>query len=169
MASGRRGRRWREAIADERGLRHSLLLETSPDGTFTHLELATPAGLLTLHPEPDGTLHGNAIGTDGLRHVAGLAFDADGAVLVDESPIARAALAALLRHALAPGASVERAVLEVTADLRASVERRRIERLDVETWRTAGDAPFRVDADGLARLAAAESWPLELPAEPPPE
>ena len=165
MASGRRGRRWREAVSDDRGLRHALLLETAPDGRFTHLELATPAGLLTLHPEADGTLHGNAIGTDGLRHVAGLAFDADAAVVVAGSPIAQAAIAVLLRHAVAPGASVERAVLEVTADLRVSVERWRIERLDRETWRIAGDAPFGVDADGLPRLAAAETWPLELPAE----
>ena len=63
-----RGRQARPALAgddpaDGAGLRHALLLETAPDGSFSHLELATPAGLLTLHPEGDGTLHGN-VGRD---------------------------------------------------------------------------------------------------------
>ena len=48
-------------------------------GRFSHLELAAAAGLWTLHPEGDGTLHGNHVdprGDDGpARH--GLAFGPD--------------------------------------------------------------------------------------------
>ena len=52
VAEGRRGRRWREVrTAPDGGVVSSLLLETDPDGRFSHTELATPAGLLTLHPE----------------------------------------------------------------------------------------------------------------------
>ena len=33
--------------------------------------MTTPAGLLTLHPEPDETaMHGNVVGPDGVRHLA---------------------------------------------------------------------------------------------------
>ena len=38
-----------------------LLLETDPDGRFSHLELARADGLWTFHPEADGTLHGNHV------------------------------------------------------------------------------------------------------------
>ena len=58
------------------GVRSSLLLELDPDGRFSHLELSTAAGLLTLHPEGDGTIHGNAVTTAGLTHVIGLPWDA---------------------------------------------------------------------------------------------
>jgi len=87
VAEGRQGRRWREAVVVGGGLRHSLLLETTPDGRFSHLELSTPAGLLTLHPEGDGTLHGNAVLAGGLRHVAGLAWDRDELVAAEGLPV----------------------------------------------------------------------------------
>ena len=66
VAEGRRGRRWREVVRAGEGIRSSLLLELDPDGRFSHLELSTAAGLLTLHPEPDGTLHGNAVTAEGI-------------------------------------------------------------------------------------------------------
>jgi hypothetical protein len=105
VAEGRRGRRWREAIVGPAGLRHSLLLETAPGGRFSHLELAAPAGLLTLHPEPDGTLHGNVVEAGGIRHVTGLPWDADGVVDVEGSTIAGAACAGLLGATVAAGGS----------------------------------------------------------------
>jgi len=73
------------------GIRSSLLLELDPDGRFSHLELSTGAGLLTLHPEGDGTLHGNAVTADGVQHVVGLLWDADGSVLLEGSAVCRAA------------------------------------------------------------------------------
>ena len=72
VAEGRRGRRWREVRTREEGIVARLLLETDPDGRFAHLELSTAAGLLTLHPEGDGTLHGNAVTADGVEHVVGV-------------------------------------------------------------------------------------------------
>ena len=60
---------------------------------FTHLELAAVAGLATLHPEGDGTLHGNVVGASGVRHVVGLPFAPDGAITVTGSVVAGAALA----------------------------------------------------------------------------
>ena len=163
MAEGRRGRRWREAIVASGGLRHSLLFETTPDGRFSHLELSTPAGLLTLHPETDGTLHGNVIETGGIRHVVGLPWDAGGVVDVEGSAIAGAACARLLAGDIDPGGSARRAVLRITGELLITTGPAIVERPDEETWRIAGGAPCRVDAAGLPVLPDAESWPLEQP------
>jgi hypothetical protein len=148
VAEGRRGRRWREVrTAPDGGVLSSLLLETDPDGRFSHTELATPAGLLTLHPEGDGTLHGNTIGSDGVRHVVGLPWDADGLVVVEGSPVAAAAAAQLAR---ADSGSATRRVLRVALDLRSRVE----------TTEAAG-LGLAADADGLPLLVDARSWPLE--------
>ena len=70
VAEGRRGRRWREAVTRDDGLVRSVLLEVSPAGRPTYLELATPSGLLTLHPdEQERELHGNAVTSGGIRHL----------------------------------------------------------------------------------------------------
>jgi len=144
VAEGRRGRRWREAVTKpgQPGIRHSLLLETDPDGWFAHLELATEAGLLTLHPEGDGTLHGNAVTEHGVRHVRGLPWSDRAVLLVEGSVLAWAAAAGLATRAnsavvVAPDLSLhERAVAPV--DLRATL-----------------------DADGLPILDDGRTWPLE--------
>jgi hypothetical protein len=161
VAEGRRGSRWREAIVGDDGLRHSLLFEAAPDGSFSHLELATPAGLLTLHPEPDGTLHGNAIEASGIRHVVGLPWDARGVVDVEGSSIAGTAAARSLVRELLPGDSARRSVLRITSRLLITTGTGLVERIDAETWRVAGGAPFRLDATGLPVLSEADSWPLE--------
>ena len=163
VAEGRRGRRWREAIVGPGGLRHSLLLETAPDGGFSHLELSTPAGLLTLHPEPDGTLHGNVIETGGIRHVVGLPWDRRGVVDIEGSAVVGAACARLLAGEVEAGASARRTVLRITTELLITTGPANIDRTDAETWRIAGGAPCRVDGAGLPVLPDAESWPLEQP------
>lgn len=163
MAEGRHGRRWREAIVGPGGLRHSLLLETSPEGRFSHLELSTPAGLLTLHPETDGTLHGNVIETGGIRHVVGLPWDGGGVVDVEGSAVAGAACARLLGGEVPAGGSARRAVLRITAELLITTGPGIVERVDEATWRIAGGAPCRVDTTGLPTLPDAETWPLEQP------
>jgi hypothetical protein len=139
LAEGRRGRRWREVVATGEGIRSSLLLELDPEGRFSHLELSTAAGLLTLHPEGDGTLHGNAVVAGGVRHVVGLPWDADDAILLEGSSVCLAAVSPDRPPA---------AALWIGLDL----ELRR-EPL------TAG--PRAVADDGLPRLAEARSWPLE--------
>lgn len=91
VAEGRRGRRWREVVARDGAVQSSLLLELDPDGRFSHLELSTAAGLLTLHPEDDGTLHGNAVMADGVRHVLGRPWERQRAIRVEGSSVCLAA------------------------------------------------------------------------------
>lgn len=161
VAEGRRGRRWRESVAGSGGLRHSLLLETDAAGRFLHLELATPAGLLTLHPEPDGTLHGNVLERGGLRHVTGLSWDPEGVVDVAGSPLAGSAAAHRLRNVVAAEASITWTTLWITAELTVGVGPQRIERQGSDTWRIAGGDGVRVDEDGLPVLHDGRSWPLD--------
>ena len=70
VAEGVRGRRWRWTIDDIGIVRHASVLELGADGTFLRLELAGPAGLLTLHPESDGSIHGNVVNDGGVRAIA---------------------------------------------------------------------------------------------------
>jgi len=89
VAEGRRGSRWREVRADDGAVISSLLLELDPRRRFSHLELATAVGLLTLHPEGDGSLHGNAVEATGVRHVVAVPWQPDDLLLVAGSPISR--------------------------------------------------------------------------------
>ncbi len=147
VAEGRRGRRWREAVVVDGSIRSSLLLEVHPDGRFAHLELSTAAGLLTLHPESDGTLHGNAIGADGIRHVVAIPWQPDDLLLVAGSPVSRAAAP---RRVDAPRTGV---AIGIVVGLDLTLGRRAIGR----TERGAA-----VDADGLPALADGVVWPLEV-------
>jgi hypothetical protein len=136
VAEGRSGRRWREVVTTGEAIRSSLLLELDPGGRFSHLELSTPAGLLTLHPEGDGTLHGNAVTADGVHHVAGLPWDADGSIVVEGSAVCVAVTRG--RRAIAIG-------------------------LDLALREVDGLAPpGDVDRTGLPALDDDETWPLEL-------
>lgn len=92
IADGRKGRRWRESVMRDGHLVHSLLYETDSDRRFSHLELAAPFGLVTLHPEGDDTLHGNIVRVGGVEHVVGLPFEPGSVLLVAGSPIAEAAI-----------------------------------------------------------------------------
>jgi len=141
VAEGSRGRRWREIVrsGEGSGIRSSLLLELDPDGRFSHLELSTAAGLLTLHPEGDGTLHGNAVQADGVHHVIGLPWNAASTVLVEGSTIS----------AVAAGvADPASGSLRIGLDL---------------GLRSTSDAPANVaaDKDGLPVLEDGGTWPLE--------
>jgi hypothetical protein len=144
LAEGRRGRRWRESRVRGEAILSSLLFETGPDGRFTHLELSTPAGLLTLHPEGDGTIHGNTVTDGGVGHVVGLPWDADGVVLVEGSSVTAAAAVAV------PSGPGPATVLRIGLDLACSVGPE-----------PAGAVPREADAEGLPRLADGRSWPLE--------
>lgn len=141
VAEGRRGRRWREVVAIDDGIRSSLLLELDPDGRFSHLELSSAAGLLTLHPEADGTLHGNAITRGGIEHVRGIPWHRDRAIELEGSIVCAAA-------AIRPDGA------RATTFLRIGLS------LGLETVADAADRSFVTD-DGLPRLAGGRTWALE--------
>jgi len=161
VAEGSRGARWREVRNVARAVAGSLLLETDPAGRFAHLELATPSGLLTLHPEPDGTLHGHAIVSDGIEHAVGLPWEPDGIPLIEGSVIALAAATRVLATLIPPGTSAARHAIVIPATLVLDVVPVRVERIDEGTWRFGDGEPFAVDRRGLPVLRGAETWPLE--------
>ncbi|HET9519709.1 MAG TPA: hypothetical protein VFO73_01535 [Candidatus Limnocylindrales bacterium] len=143
VAEGGRGRRWREIVAADGAVRSSLLLELDSEGRFSHLELSTEAGLLTLHPEGDGTLHGNAVTSEGVRHVMGWPWDRDRAIWVRGSSICLAA-------GRRPDGTRAVEWLDIDRDLR------------VETVvRTMRPDWSLVDAEGLPVLEDGTTWPLE--------
>jgi hypothetical protein len=154
VADGRRGSRWREARVQAGALVSSLLLELDPAGRFSHLELSTASGLLTLHPEGDGTLHGNAVEADGVRHVVAIPWIADDILLVAGSPTSRAAAAR--RADVPPDAGTARPKgvgFGVVVGLDLAVERRAIGR---------SERTIPLDSNGLPLFADGVTWPLEL-------
>jgi hypothetical protein len=163
VAEGRRGRRWREAVRKphQPGIRHSLLLELGPDGWFSHLELSTEQGLLTLHPEGDGTLHGNAVTASGVRHVRGVAWDPEGIVLIDGSIVSRLAAFPGLSSVIAPAAKREIHVVRVLRDLEL-VASRELVRCDGERWSIGELEKLVLDERGLLAGSHDDDWPLEV-------
>jgi hypothetical protein len=148
VAEGRRGSRWREVRVKDGAVISSVLLELDRGRGFSHLELSTSAGLLTLHPEGDGSLHGNAVEATGVRHVVALAWQPGDLLLVAGSPISRAAAA---RRADAPRHSGVAMGVVVAIDL--TLVRRAIGR---------SERAIDLDPDGLPAFAGGETWPLEL-------
>jgi hypothetical protein len=150
MSEGRRGRRWRELVTRSDGsIVHSLLLETDADGRFSHLELTTGGALLTLHPEANGTLHGNRVDRDGIEHVTGVVFDPDGPVLIDDSVIAAAA-AAWQETSSGRGPAMRMVVIDGAA------------RVSIVDGASATPLVVAIDADGVPQLHDARIEPLEL-------
>jgi hypothetical protein len=161
VAEGRKGRRWREVVARGPDVVHSLLLETDPNGRFSHLELARADGLWTFHPEVDGTLHGNHVGSDtSVEHIAGRPFAPDDAIIVEGSPTSLSAIAwghaagALVRPVGGVVIGADGTLVEL-ADVP-------IERLTPIRWRIGEGSPIEIDEAGLPLLGDGERWPLEL-------
>jgi hypothetical protein len=154
VAEGQRGRRWREVRSRDGVVASSLLLETDPERRFAHLELSTPAGMLTLHPEPDGTLHGNAVTATGVHHFAGIAWPAGSALVVDGSAISIAAAAWFIKGE--PTAVTDLAGRLPIVMISPS--------LDVHASSIPADglSHDRIDADGLPELTNGQTWPLEV-------
>lgn len=146
IADGRRGRRWREVVVKDGLLVHSLLFESGVDRRFTHLELAAPLGLVTLHPEGDGTIHGNIVRVDGVEHISGLVFVPDDGMHVCGSPIVAAAVA----------------WATVDVDRRTSRWLVELDPVGLTVRLAAGEALHDVvQSDGLPQLSEASTWPLE--------
>ena len=174
VAEGRSGRRWRWRTigpVGDAGAWLAATLETDPRGAFSKLEVAAPAGLLTLHREADGSTHGNVVRDGGVTH---LALGADvGAVLVAGSRLGLAAVVASLGRAIPVGAEVSRDVLLVDRRLVPARSAIRVRRVTATAWHLAPPGPalggpleldgtLELDGDTLpAPIASDEGWPLE--------
>jgi hypothetical protein len=148
VAEGRRGRRWREMVVRDDVLIHSLLYKTDGYRRFSHLELATTAGLATLHPEGDGTLHGNVIRPgSGIEHIVGMPFASDALLLVQGSRLASAAAS------WAGQGSAEPLLPAVVLDP-----------LTMRLWSETVDRSTLAPADerGIPVMDDARIWPLEV-------
>ena len=155
VAEGLKGRRWREVRTRDGVVLSSLLLETFPDRGFAHLELSTGAGLLTLHPEPDRTLHGNAVTPAGVQHLMGLPWPTGSILVVDGSAVAIAAATWFATTDWGDRSHDARMPIVTVSPT-----------LEVRAGTIPGDgfSHESIDADGLPILAAGSGWPLELEA-----
>jgi hypothetical protein len=176
IAEGRRGARWRACTRGPGGLLSDLLLEVGSDGRPARLEIATPAGLLTLHPEPDGrSAHGNVVRPDG---VDPLAFEWTEHHWFEsrQSPVVAAAMVRALRSGVGVGAHRVVPGLHVDDDLRVWRGVRGVERMSETRWSIEEATGFgwelSLDDEGLPIFeagevrtpdsAAAPVWPLEV-------
>jgi len=167
IAEGERGTRWREALERDGSLLRSLLLETSPAGRPTRLEMTTRAGLLTLHPEPDeSAMHGNVVGGDAIRHLA-LPWSGEHELFVFSSPATATIVVRRLARTLAPGGSRELDLLAIDDELEPKLVRWQVERIGTHGWRMAStdgsdERRMTVDDDDRPISLDERSWPLEL-------
>ncbi len=151
-------------LVDETTMVGALLLEVRPDGSVAKLELASAAGLLTLHPE-GSTLHGNVVRALGVEHLA-LPWG-DGHVLhVAGTPATAAAAARSLRQRLGVGEGRSFPGVLVAPDLSVRPVTFRVARVGPRGWRfivadTGDETAVTLDLDGIPVLDAAETWPLE--------
>ena len=164
VADGRRGRRWREVTTRDGAPVRSALFETDASGRVVRLEMATAAGLLTLHPDAgDGVLHGNVVTPDGIRH---LTLREVGLFVVG-SPAAAAIAMTTLSRELAVGETRRVEVIRIDDRLDPGEGSWDVTRLELGVWRLVNPddgetRQVRIDANGLAILPGSERWPLEV-------
>jgi hypothetical protein len=166
-ADGTRGRRWRGATTGSDGhLVHGVLIETGPSGDLRRVEITTAAGLLTLHPDPDGAaIHGNCARDGGVDHV-GLAWSGAHILMFGGSPLTAAVAIRSLEGRLEPGCGRSVPAIEVAPDLSVRPATWRVARVGERRWHLlAADGGQRtsaeVDPDGLPVLAEGRRWPME--------
>lgn len=164
IADGVRGRRWRAMLLDDGQVVGALLLETSPDGGLQKLELATAAGLLTLHPEGT-TLHGNVVRPVGVQHIS-LPWSEDRVLLVVGTPATAAAAARRLLGRIGVGEGHTVPAVSVDIALAVRPVTLRILRPAEKFWRfvPADGGPetaVTLDDAGIPILDEPETWPLE--------
>jgi hypothetical protein len=166
VADGRRGRRWRAITTRDGAVIATLLLEVGADGRPARLELATAAGLLTLHPAGTASLHGNAVTAGGVRHFT-FDWSDDHALAIDGMPIGEAVTARRLADATTVGEGRTVPVVAVAPDLFVREGTLEYVRLDETTWRIQGAgerAPHTLAIDDRGLLVwpgGAGDWPLE--------
>jgi len=163
-ADGRNGRRWRELAVDAAGHARSLLLETDSQGTWQRLEIGGPDGLLTLHPEGDGSVHGNVASRIGVRHLT-LGKLKPPRVDVPGSLVVEAALCWGLSRQMRVGESRIVQVASVAEPVSVALAEITIGRRTTATWELLdGDRRRLVELDETGLPVAhvgAEHWPLE--------
>jgi hypothetical protein len=165
-AEGARGTRWREAVERDGQLTRALLLEASPDGRPTRLEMTSLAGLLTLHPEPDeAAMHGNVVGGNRVRHLA-LPWSPEHELFVLGSPAAATITFRRLATVVAVGASRRVDVLVIGDELQPRRARWSVERVAQHAWHLRDvdgreERRLTVRDDGRPVLADEVTWPLE--------
>jgi hypothetical protein len=174
IADGERGRRWREATARagaagdsdvaSPGLEHAVTIETGHAGQWLRLEVAAPAGLLSLHPDRDGSINGNVVSEAGVRHIALGAVEPP-LVDVRDSLVAETALCRALERLVAAGEGSTISVIRVLPTLDVNVAELQVMRTDARTWELT-------DVDGIRTVSmgdrgapvtsdAGAKWPLE--------
>jgi hypothetical protein len=171
IADGERGRRWREATAGSGtadgasgGLAHAVTMETGHAGQWLRLEVAAPAGLLSLHPDRDGSINGNVVSGAGVHHVA-LGVVQPPLVDVRDSLVAETALCRALERQVAAGEGSTVSVVRVLPTLDVEIGELQVMRTDARTWELT-------DADGIRTVSmgdrgapvtsdAGAKWPLE--------
>jgi len=168
VADGRKGRRWRAVTTSGDRLLNALLVEVAPDGALAKIEVAAPAGLLTLHPEPDmSELHGNVVRADGIEHVA-MPWSPAHVLMLGASPVTAAVAAARLAERIGVGEGASIPAVEISDALGIRPATWRAARTGEHRWRllAADGGPsvlLEIDGDGVPTgLDAAGDWPLEL-------
>ena len=162
VAGGSRGRRWRWVTVGpgvDQVAAHTL--ETTLDARFNRLESAGQRGLLTLHVEPDGRVHGHRVTGGGVEHVA-LGVPASGLALVGTGPVGDAAFVSGIGQAAEP---VRTETLIVTNGLGVEVAEvvvRPLGRRAVEIEVAGVARRLELDGDGLPVVPGGDAWPLEL-------
>jgi hypothetical protein len=167
LAEGGRGRRWRAVTTLEGQITHALLLEIDLAGRPARLELTTDAGMLTLHPETDGTsIHGNVVHRGGVRPLA-FAWGPDHDLEVVDRPLATAVMLRRLGASIRVGEGETLPVLAVDRSLAVRPGTRLVRRIADRRWVVADLAAARelvleLDPDGVPQLGpSADDWLLE--------
>ena len=139
-------------------------METGHAGQWLRLEVAAAAGLLSLHPERDGSINGNVVSEAGVRHIALGAIDPP-LVDVRESIVAETALCRALERQIAAGEGSTVSIVRILPTLEVEVAELQVMRTDARTWELT-------DADGIRTVSmgdrgapvtadAGAKWPLE--------
>jgi hypothetical protein len=164
IAEGGRGRRWRATTIVDGILHQALVLETDGARRPQRLEVASNAGLLTLHPDHDEReLHGNVVTPDGIRHLR-FEWSARHELVAAGMSLVAVAGAWRLGGEVGVGEGSERPAVVVGADLACVPGEVRFERLDGRAWRVrAGgfESVVTCEPDGRPGLDDADEWPLE--------
>lgn len=149
-----------------------MLLEVGPSGQPSRLELATPAGLLTAHPEPSqATLHGNVVTVDGVRPII-LPWGETAAIVVVGEPISLAVAIASIRQRGTGEAVIRVPVVEVDPALRVGSADWVVRPEGAARWRAERATEpgtttwIEIDDDGILRAVDGTSvdrdqWSLE--------